>query len=91
MSTTKPKINDVIDNPTAHFSSPAEVVGDSRLSVQQKHAALTAWEHDAVRLAVASEEGMTGGEPARLDEVKAAQAALPGKPQLTPPSPSKAG
>jgi hypothetical protein len=88
---TKPSLKAVIDNPTAHFDSPAEVLEDNRLSDKQKHAALATWEEDAVRLAVASEEGMTGGEPARLDEVKEAQSALPGEPARKPSSPSKAG
>ena len=52
---------------------------------------MTKWEHDAVRLSVATEEGMSGGEPSRLDEVKDAQSELPGKPAKRPSSPTKTG
>ena len=80
-----------VEDPVGNFASPADVVKDETLTTKQKQDALTAWEQDAVRLSVATEEGMSGGEPSRLDEVKEAQNVLPGtilKPQS---SPTKAG
>ena len=67
------------------------MVKDGSLSVKQKKDALTEWEQDAVRLSAASNEGMSGGEPSRLDEVKDAQSKLPGKAVKRPSSPTKAG
>jgi hypothetical protein len=80
-----------VEDPTGNYGSPADVVKDKQLTTEQKHDALTAWEQDAVRLSVATEEGMSGGEPSRLDEVKEAQNELPGKASKSRPSPTKAG
>ena len=80
-----------VEDPVGNFASPTDVVKDDALSVKQKKDALTEWEHDAVRLSVATEEGMSGGEPSRLDEVKDAQSKLPGKAVKRPSSPTKAG
>ena len=102
MTEAKAKIAEILANPAAHFPSPADVAGDARLSPRQKRAALATWEQDARQLAVATEEGMSGGEPARLDEVKvasrtagqgAARGAFPGKDGLgvTPPGATPCG
>jgi hypothetical protein len=80
-----------VEDPVGNFASPADVVKDETLTTKQKHDALTEWEQDAVRLSVATEEGMSGGEPSRLDEVKDAQSELPGKAVKRPSSPTKAG
>jgi hypothetical protein len=80
-----------VEDPVGNFASPTDVVKDDALSVKQKKDVLKQWEHDAVRLSVAREEGMSGGEPSRLDEVKDAQSELPGKPTKRPSSPTKAG
>jgi Arc/MetJ-type ribon-helix-helix transcriptional regulator len=85
--TPKQKVKD----PVGNFGSPSDVVKDAALSVKQKKDALQEWEQDAVRLAVATEEGMAGGEPSRLAEVKDAQSELPGKPAKRPSSPTKSG
>ena len=91
MTEAKPKITEIVANPAAHFPAPSDVARDDRLSLTQKHAALATWEQDARQLAVATEEGMSGGEPARLDEVKVAQADLPGKTPAAARSPAKTG
>ena len=80
-----------VENPIGNFASPADVVKDDALSVKQKKDVLKEWEQDAVRLSVATEEGMSGDEPSRLDEVKDAQSKLPGKAAKRPSSPTKAG
>lgn len=79
-----------IQEPQKNFASPGEVVSDEKLSLNEKQTALKNWEQEARQLAVAEEEGMTGGEPSRLDEVKEAQSKLPEKPGRTP-SPTKSG
>ena len=91
MTEAKAKIAEILAKPAAHFPAPADVAGDARLSPRQKRAALATWEQDARQLAVATEEGMSGGEPARLDEVKVAQADLPGRAQRAARSPAKTG
>lgn len=64
-TTTPPKrtpLKDVVENPAAHFDSPAAVVTAPDLSDTQKKRVLDAWEEDSRRLTVAAEEGMSGGE-----------------------------
>ena len=84
-------VADLLNDPSAHFASPGNVMDDGRLSDKQKRRVLDAWETDARLLAVASEEGMAGGEPTRIDQVKAAEAQLPGAAAGAPDSPAKSG
>jgi hypothetical protein len=65
-----------IENPEANFDSPQSIVKNRQLSSRQKEEALKKWEEHARSLSVADQEGMTGGEETRLDEVKEAQAKL---------------
>lgn len=58
-----------IDNPTAFFEHPIDVVHDAELSHDQKAAILDQLELDAKLLARADDENMSGGEPSRLIEV----------------------
>ena len=60
-------------NPSKEFDKPKDVVESSELSRDEKKKALEQWEIDARLMQVASEEGMTGGEPNRLGDVKKAQ------------------
>src|SRR4029079_16405588 len=60
-------------NPSKEFDKPKDVVESRELSRDEKKKALEQWEIDARLTQVASEEGMTGGEPNRLGEVKKAQ------------------
>jgi hypothetical protein len=62
--------------PTKEFDRPADVVRAAHLSREQKIAVLRQWELDARLLQTASEEGMSGGEPNLLADVKQALAAL---------------
>jgi hypothetical protein len=66
------------DNPPTHpnFDAPIEVVADPSLSKQEKAEALEDLEQDARQLAIASGEGMSGGEPTALAEVLHAKEAL---------------
>ena len=91
MSESKVPVTDLLIDPSAHFPSPADVVKDGRLSTTQKRRVLDAWEADSRQLAVAAEEGMGGGEPARMDEVKAAKSLLEGGAAASADSPTKSG
>ncbi len=62
--------------PTKEFDRPADVLRAAHLSRDQKIAVLKQWELDARLLQTATEEGMGGGEPNLLDEVKKALTAL---------------
>ncbi len=62
--------------PHKHFESAHHVVHDSELSKEQKLQALHHLEQDARQLAIASSEGMSGGESTGLQEVLAAKEAL---------------
>jgi hypothetical protein len=59
-------------NPVAFFDQPRAVVTHPQLSRQQKLKILTNWERDARGLAVAEEEGMSGGEESLLSRIRGA-------------------
>jgi hypothetical protein len=84
-------IREMIKNPGAHFDKPADVVAASDLSDQDKSRILDAWEEDARRLSVATEEGMEGGEPSRMADVADAKAELGLQNDERRPAPTKAG
>ncbi len=84
------QLKDVLKNPTAHFDAPDKVIGSKKLSDKDKKRVLDAWEEDARRLSVATEEGMSGGEPSRLADVAEAKAKL-GIEDDRRPAPTKAG
>lgn len=56
-------------DPASVFASPARVVDDDSLTVDQKIQVLRRWEYDARELEVAEEENMGGGPPDILGEV----------------------
>ena len=66
------------DKPQTHpnLDAPIEVVADPSLSKQEKAKALENLEQDARQLAIASSEGMSGGEPTALAEVLQAKEEL---------------
>lgn len=77
VQTTRVEDNkDKVERPHAHFDDPGEVVVDPSLSKHQKEDALEMMEQDARQLAVASAEGMVGGEDTKLHEVLEAKATL---------------
>ena len=57
------------EHPAREFSDPAELVANPSLSAQEKCSALDALEQDARQIAVATAEGMAGGEATRLRAV----------------------
>lgn len=81
-------------SPTGVFDSPDAVV-TSHLTWKQKRQILEQWEMDARAMQVATEENMSGGERARLGEVRNALRRLAPE-VLEPveqgaPAPTKAG
>jgi hypothetical protein len=86
-------------NPSAEFDKPKDVAKSHELSRDEKKKALEQWELDARLMQVASEEGMTGGEPDRLGDVKQAQKEIgvveekkkKGTHKKAPPPPTKTG
>ena len=59
-------------NPAAVFKTPKDVFDTDALTTDQKLEVLKRWETDALLLSVATEENMGGGEPSRIEEVRAA-------------------
>jgi ETC complex I subunit conserved region len=67
-----PDLERALINPAAVFAGPEEVVGHPRLMRECKREILRRWAWDEHLKEVAAAEGMSEGEPSRLDEVKAA-------------------
>lgn len=77
-------------NPGNHFTGPDDVVQDTLLSEEAKKRVLLAWEDQARRLSLATEEGMGGGEPSLVAEVAEAMAEM-GVESGRPSTPAKIG
>jgi hypothetical protein len=73
----------ILVNPASEYTLPSEVLTDERLSRDDKRHVLEEWEQDAASLSEAGSEGMAGGEPNMLREVRRARlvldAATPGE------------
>lgn len=65
-----------LTNPADVYAAPADVLVDDHLDYDEKVRVLAAWRQDAERLSDSANEGMTGGENARLREVALAQKQL---------------
>lgn len=65
-------IKEIIEDPKAHFESPAHVLNNDNFSQDQKREILKAWHEDAEALERAKDESMSGGEPSWLQEVNEA-------------------
>jgi hypothetical protein len=84
------RTKEALASPASHFDSPSQITSTKSLTDEQKKKALDVWEEDARRLSVATEEGMSGGEPSRMDEVAEAKAEL-GIKDDRKPAPTKSG
>lgn len=78
-------------NPATQFDEPTEILGDAKLSEEEKKAALDTWEQDARQLMTASNEGMPGrkegvdaNDDHRLGEVGQAKYRVGAKPRHKP-------
>lgn len=79
MSTGEPPIpwlDQALLDPESAFAGPEAVVEHPDLDREQKIAILRAWEHDAVEVEVAEEEGMPGPEDDLLPRILQALARL---------------
>jgi hypothetical protein len=79
---TETKLKEILVNPSKAFTHPSQVVTNEDFSRNDKIKILKQWEVDARLLQVASEEGMSGGEPNMLSDVKKAQDELGMEPKL---------
>jgi hypothetical protein len=69
---TAKQFDEALVNPAKVFDQPHDIVVSDALTTAQKRELLKRWEVDEQLLSVATEENMGGGEPSRLDEVRAA-------------------
>jgi len=59
-------ISNALLDPSSQYRSPQDVVGDGRLTLDQKIEVLRRWEYDEAEVRVAEEEGMPGGNNGEL-------------------------
>jgi hypothetical protein len=78
-SGTKLDIDKALLDPAGVFAEPDEIVRMPGLTRSLKLRLLEQWEREARALAVAEEEGMTGGEESMLGRVRRAIVALGGE------------
>lgn len=69
-------VDSLVRDPADYFASPMQVVGDARLTREDKKRILEAWIRDAELLSQAEAENMPGKEPTRLREAHLALLAL---------------
>lgn len=79
-STTTRETRKKVEQPAKAYSDPKQVVADTALSKQEKRAVLNSLEQDARQLAIATAEGMAGGEETKLRNVLQAKRALDATP-----------
>jgi hypothetical protein len=72
----RPDFDRALTNPASVYAAPSEILHDPSLTMEDRRELLRRWAWDVWLLEVAADEAMGGGEPSRLDEVKAALAAL---------------
>jgi hypothetical protein len=70
------ELEQALCDPASSFAGPEDVVVHPGLSLEQKIEILRLWEYDAVEAAVATEEGMPGGDNGLLQRIFTALAAL---------------
>ncbi|WP_157934544.1 hypothetical protein [Microvirga ossetica] len=67
-----PDLERAFVNPASVFDTPHDVVRHPLLTIDCKREILVRWAWDEYLLDLADAEGMPGGEPSQLDEVRAA-------------------
>ncbi len=82
---------DKIEDPSAFYATPDEIVKDNDLSIEEKKKALNSWEQDARQELTASNEGMPGSKEgidpsdhSRLGEIERAKNKIGEKPKHKP-------
>jgi hypothetical protein len=75
----------ILSNPSAFFDAPMEVVKHADYSDAEKHQILVCWKEQAKNLQTATGEGMSGGEPSRIEDVMEALELLPDAENMSEP------
>ncbi|MDH3662251.1 MAG: hypothetical protein OEU92_19855, partial [Alphaproteobacteria bacterium] len=65
-------LEEALLDPTLVFARPKDVIARKDFTGDQQRAILQRWAYGALELEVAEGEGMGGGEPDMMDQVKAA-------------------
>lgn len=85
-------IAEALLDPSSLYHSPQDVVGDDRLTREQKIEILRRWEYDEAEVRVAEEEGMPGGSNGELlQQIVKALDGLAGGVDLEHTPPTKQG
>jgi hypothetical protein len=84
-------LSKVLLDPSSVYRSPQEIVGDARLTRDQKIELLRRWEYDEAEQRVAEEEGMRGGNGELLRNIVLALDDLAGGLDLDQTPPTKQG
>ncbi|GAB5500909.1 MAG: hypothetical protein PsegKO_32200 [Pseudohongiellaceae bacterium] len=79
MPTDSEQIKNFINNPAEHFTTPADVLGHTDLSTDDKQRILESWKVDEQELAKATEENMGQSDTNLLVDVVAALESLASK------------
>ncbi|MFN3163176.1 MAG: hypothetical protein ACE37N_06770 [Pseudohongiellaceae bacterium] len=79
MPTDSEQIKNFINNPAEHFTTPADVLGHTDLSTDDKQRILESWKVDEQELAKATEENMGQSDTTLLVDVVAALESLASK------------
>ncbi|MGQ4275730.1 hypothetical protein ACQ5ES_01555 [Pseudidiomarina sp. E22-M8] len=72
------KLEAILQDPSAVYDNPKDVLNDSNLTHDQKKEVLDQWEYDALELQVATAENMPGPEQDYLADILAAKKKLNG-------------
>ena len=83
-----PDLDRAFVNPASVFDTPHDVVRYPLLTIDCKREILQRWAWDEYLIDLAEAEGMAGGEPLRLDEVKAALRLVSSKRSPDPAAPA---
>lgn len=78
-----------LDDPAAQFAGPEDVLIEPGLTTKQKVEILRRWEYEECEVAVAEEEGMTGGKFSMLQPIMLALERLDGGVDVEHTSPTK--
>jgi len=79
MSAAKLDLETAQRDPSRHFAQPQDIVDAAGLDLATKLKLLAEWERDARSLAVAEDEGLSGGEAPMLARIRHARRALAGE------------
>lgn len=59
----------ILQDPSAIYETPEDVLKDDSLSKDEKRQVLNQWRYDAIQLQTGDAENMSGGEESPLDKI----------------------